>query len=55
VSSTNDAGSEHRTESDGRDDGPRRRPAWLKQAEWLAHADRLAPLIDGVEYFRALR
>jgi phosphatidylserine/phosphatidylglycerophosphate/cardiolipin synthase-like enzyme/uncharacterized membrane protein YdjX (TVP38/TMEM64 family) len=30
-------------------------PAWLTHTEWTAHADRLAPLVDGVEYYRALR
>lgn len=44
-----------RTARVGRDGGSSRRPAWLDQVEWLAHAKRLAPLVDGVEYFRALR
>jgi phosphatidylserine/phosphatidylglycerophosphate/cardiolipin synthase-like enzyme/uncharacterized membrane protein YdjX (TVP38/TMEM64 family) len=30
-------------------------PDWLRHTEWVTHADRVAPLVDGVEYFRALR
>jgi phosphatidylserine/phosphatidylglycerophosphate/cardiolipin synthase-like enzyme/uncharacterized membrane protein YdjX (TVP38/TMEM64 family) len=55
VSASKEEASGARTERVGRNDWPSRPPGWLDRVEWLAHAQRLAPLVDGIEYFRALR
>lgn len=34
---------------------PRSPSAWSEHIEWTARAERFAPLVDGVEYFRAVR
>ena len=28
---------------------------WLRHVEWVGHTERASPLVDGVEYYRALR
>ena len=30
-------------------------PGWADDAEWVVRSERIAPLVDGVEYYRALR
>jgi phosphatidylserine/phosphatidylglycerophosphate/cardiolipin synthase-like enzyme/uncharacterized membrane protein YdjX (TVP38/TMEM64 family) len=41
--------------SEAREPVQRTGPAWMDDAEWVVHSDRIAPLVDGVEYYRALR